>query len=300
MFSIIVCTYNRDAYIFNTLECVAKNDFSVNDYELVVVNNNSSDKTKQECIRFQESYPKTNFLYIEEQQQGLSYARNRGIKESHGDFLVFIDDDAYVSRDYLKNLRNSLNVHTDIFAFGGKIEPLYETGKEPAWMSPRLIPLVSAIDLGNEIQAFSKKSYPIGANMGFRRACVEQVGMFSTFLGRNKKNLIGGEEKDFFERVRESKMGIYYLPDVCVKHVIPEYRTTIDYVKKIAFGIGASEKLRCLSVKKRVFAYFNELYKWCGTLLLWIYYFVLGKKNVANVLVQFRWNVSKGLLTYKG
>lgn len=299
MFSVIVCTYNRDAYIYNTLKCIATNDFPTNDYEIVVVNNNSTDNTEHECIRFRDDFPKTNFLYVIEYQQGLSFARNRGIEDSKGDFIIFLDDDAYVAPNYLANLRQTLMQYTDIFAFGGKIVPLYESGSEPGWMSPRLAPVVSAIDLGDEVIQFSKNSYPIGANMGFRRSCVEQVGMFNTSLGRTKKNLIGGEEKDFFVRLRDAKMAIYYIPTVLAQHVIPVSRTTEEYVVKMAFGVGASEKLRCNSVDKKFVAWVRECYKWFGTIALWGLYIVKGKRDWANMIVRFRWNVTKGLLTYK-
>lgn len=299
MFSVIVCTYNRDAYIYNTLKCIATNDFPTNDYEIVVVNNNSTDNTEQECIRFRNDFTKTNFLYIIEHQQGLSFARNRGIQESKGDFVIFLDDDAYVASDYLKNLRQVLLQQTDIFAFGGKITPLYESGKEPYWMSPRLAPVVSAIDLGNDVIQFPKNSYPIGANMGFRRSCIEQVGYFNTSLGRTKKNLIGGEEKDFFARIRDSKLAIYYVPTALAQHVIPASRTTEEYVVKMAYGVGASEILRCDSFSKKICAIMKELYKWLGTIALWLIYMLKGKFDWAKMIVRFRWNVSKGLLTYK-
>ena len=300
MISLIVCTYNRDAYIYNTLECIAENDFPADEYEIVVVNNNCTDNTQSECNRFRAKFPNVNYINVVEEAQGLSFARNRGIRESHGDCIVFIDDDAYIEPDYLRNLNLVLSEYPQMMAFGGKIIPLYETGYEPEWMSPRLVPIVSAIDLGRAIIPFKGNSYPIGANMGFRKSCLESVGEFNTTLGRSKKNMIGGEEKDMFERVRQLNMVILYIPQLVAQHVIPATRTTLDNLKRMAYGVGASEKIRCNgAVGKYICSLGKELWKWAGSFVLWAQYLILGKGKKAQAIMLFRWNVSKGLLTYK-
>lgn len=297
MISLVICTYNRDAYVYRTLEHIAQNDFPFEQYEILLIDNNSTDNTVAECQKFHENYPMVNYLYVKETQQGLSFARNRGFAEAKGDCIVFLDDDAFVESDYLKNLSGYLTNFPEMQAFGGRIYPLYETGKEPDWMSPRLIPLVSAIDKGNEVVPFDGKSYPIGANMGFRRQCLEQIGLFNTALGRSKKNLMGGEEKDIFNRVKQASMQILYLPNVQVHHVIPEFRTTIDFVKKMGEGIGMSEKIRCSNNRGGyVCALTKELWKWCGSIVLAVYYLLRGEAPKANAIVKFRWCVTKGLL----
>lgn len=297
MISVIICTYNRDSYIYKTLEFVAKNDLSTEEYEIILVDNNCTDNTVAECLRFQKSFPNVRYRYFLETNQGLSYARNRGIAEAHGDCFLFLDDDAFVEVNYLKSLRLYLSQYPEMMAFGGKIIPLYESGREPEWMSPFLVPIVSAIDKSSEIVPFTGKSYPIGANMGFRRSCIEKIGLFKTTLGRSKKNLIGGEEKDIFNRVQQENMKVLYFPNLVVHHVIPEYRTTMEYVKNMAFGVGKSEKIRCAANSKEYLAVmFKELVKWGGSVVLALYYCILGKPLKSKALLVFRWNVSKGLV----
>ena len=297
MISVIICTYNRDSYIYKTLEFVAKNDLSTEEYEIILVDNNCTDNTVAECLRFQKSFPNVRYCYFLETNQGLSYARNRGIAEAHGDCFLFLDDDAFVEVNYLKSLRLYLSQYPEMMAFGGKIIPLYESGREPEWMSPFLVPIVSAIDKSSEIVPFTGKSYPIGANMGFRRSCFEKIGLFKTTLGRSKKNLIGGEEKDIFNRVQQENMKVLYFPNLVVHHVIPEYRTTMEYVKNMAFGVGKSEKIRCAANSKEYLAVmFKELVKWGGSVVLALYYCILGKPLKSKALLVFRWNVSKGLV----
>src|SRR5574344_1831125 len=107
-FSLLICTYNRDKYIFETLNHIASNAFDFGKYELVIVDNNCTDNTSAECHRFQIEHPDINFSYVVETQQGLSYARNRAIAEAKGDFLVFLDADAYVEKDSFQNLDSML------------------------------------------------------------------------------------------------------------------------------------------------------------------------------------------------
>ena len=298
MLSIIVCTYNRDKYLYGALRCIAENGFPAEAYEIILVNNMSTDNTESECQKFGKDYPNVNFRYFVETNQGLSYARNRGIKESHGETLLFLDDDSYIQQDYLKNLQRQLNDHPEADAFGGKIDPIFESGEAPKWLSKWNYSWVSAIDMGDEVCQFEGKAFPIGANMGIRKATIEKTGVFNTQLGRSKKNLMGGEEKDLFERIRQQGGNIYYFPDVVVQHVIPPSRTTYEYVKRLGEGVGMSERIRTLNVSrwKYLKRLLSELVKWCGTAVLWLGFALKGQFEKGNILFTFRRKVTSGLL----
>ena len=97
MISVIICTYNRQKYIYNVLKSLAEGTMSVAGYEIVLVDNNCTDDTRSEVERFQTDFPAVQLRYVTETNQGLSHARNRGIKESKGDILVYVDDDATVN-----------------------------------------------------------------------------------------------------------------------------------------------------------------------------------------------------------
>lgn len=296
--SVIICTYNRDKYIYNVLKSLADNTLPYQEYEIVLINNNSTDRTAAECDRFHTNFPHIRFRYFTEHKQGLSHARNRGIQEAEGDMLVFIDDDAFTSPNYLSNLKKHLSQHADLNAFGGKIVPAFETGETPRWYSAISSSFVSALDKGRQVKKFNGKGYPIGANMGFYKKSLELTGVFETSLGRNKNNMLGGEEKDLFNRFKKKGLNIYYLPDVAVKHMIPPHRTTYRYIAQLGKGIGASELIRCqkggaITLAKR---YCSEIIKWAGTVILYLIYQLTGQKEKGTVLILFRKNVSKGLL----
>lgn len=297
MISVIICTYNREKYIYETLRRVASNTFEKSGYEIILVNNNSTDSTDAECKRFLNDFEGINCRYFIETQQGLSFARNRGIAESKGDIIVFLDDDSFIEADYLTNLNSQMNNHPEALAFGGKIIPQFESGITPKWICKWTYSWVSAIDKGNKVCEFSEGSYPIGANMGFRRQTIDKIGTFNTALGRTKKNLLGGEEKDIFNRLRAQGGKVLYFPNITIHHVIPDSRTTKEYIERLGFGVGTSEYIRCsgngtLGQRRR-----SEIVKWGATFVLWILYLLKGNTQVGPHLYCFRKNVSKALFS---
>lgn len=296
--SIIICTYNRSKYIYRTLEKIACNDFPCDKYEIVLVNNNSTDATSEECARFNRDYPRVDFHCFIELQQGLSYARNRGIAESRGEVLIFLDDDAFVCADYLQKMQHYLEQYPQVKAFGGKIKPYYESGAAPDWMSKWSYSWVSALDKGNKVCTFRHKEFPIGANMGIYRMLLDECGVFNTNLGRTGNNLMGGEEKDLFSRFRASGYKLFYFPEISVEHCIPESRLTRDFIDRLATGVGKSERVRTQNISWWSFykRCVGEMIKWGGTVVLWIRFLVCLQPKKGNKLIRFRYNVTRGLL----
>ena len=103
MLSVIICTYNREKYIRPLLESVVANTLAKDQYEIVLVDNNCTDNTRLVCEQFAADHTDVAFRYVEEPEQGLSAARNKGIQEAQGDIIVYVDDDALVDDHYLKD-----------------------------------------------------------------------------------------------------------------------------------------------------------------------------------------------------
>ena len=132
--------------------------------------------------------------------------------------------------------------------------------------------------------------------MGIKRHAVP-AGEFNIALGRNKNNLMGGEEKDIFNRIKAAQGKIYYFPRLRVTHVIPERRTTREYIRQLAEGVGKSERLRTQGISRCAYlkSLLMEGVKWGATLLLWVRYAIGGTPQKGNMLVYFRRYVSKYL-----
>lgn len=299
MLSIIICTYNRDRYLYNILHSVAANNFPIQHYEIVLVDNNSSDNTANECRRFQNDHPDIAFHYLFEPQQGLSYARNCGIRNAQGDILVYVDDDALVNDEYLSTYAHFFEQHPDAVAAGGPIIPQYDGCTEPQWMSHFTRQLVTGkLYLGKKEKPFSRGKYPGGGNAAYRKTVFEQVGLFNVELGRKGNSLIGAEEKDLFDKMTSRGMRFYYLPTAILYHLIPPHKLTDDYFERLTLGIGQSERYRTLQISmgKYYKRLLSEGIKWGVTLALALAFTCTLQPSKAHKLILFRHNVTRGLL----
>lgn len=298
MLSVILCTYNRDKYIYNVLKSLAENTLPPDRYEIVLVDNNCTDNTRGECDRFVKDFPDVTFRYFVETNQGLSHARNRGIRESKRDILVYVDDDALVNKEYLQTYADFFAQQPEIDAAGGPIIPQYET-EEPDWMSHFTKALITGYKyLGDKAKEFPKNDYPGGGNAAYRASVFEKVGLFNVELGRKGDSLVGAEEKDIFDKMTTLGMRFYYLPTAILYHLIPEKKLGKDYFDRLTYSIGKSERMRTKRIGngKYLKRLASELVKWAGSVALCIGYTLTGHPKRGWKLIQFRWNVTKGLV----
>lgn len=296
--SVIICTYNRAPHVVRTLESLAVQTLRRECFEIVVVDNNSNDDTRERVMQFIEHNPGLDTKLISEIRQGLSYARNAGIAASKGDILVMIDDDEMVNPEFLKSYLAFFERNRDAAAAGGVMIPLYEY-ELPRWVSkyPEQM-LSSKLCLGSRQMEFPRRKFPIGGNMAFRREVFNKSGNFNTSLGRKGEQLLGGEEKDLFMRIRAAGEKIYYLPDAVVYHIIPESRFTFEHLDKLSLMVGRSEKIRSQAEGGRAYAasVFREALKWKATILLAKLYIIKGRPEQASALIRMRKGVTQGLL----
>ena len=299
MLTVIICTDNRAKYIGPLLESIAANDLAKEEYEILLVDNNCTDNTREVCEAFTKKHPEVNFRYTVEPEQGLSAAKNRGIKEAKGDIIVYIDDDALVDPWYLRTYVEWFAEHPETQALGGPIEPLYET-TEPKWMTPYTKALLTAwMNYGDHVREYPHGRYPGGGNAAYRKLVFEQVGLFNTALGRKGGNLMGSEEKDIFDKMHDLGMQVLYLPQPVLHHIIPQAKLEKSYFDRLTLQIGISERQRTLAIGKG--KYINRLameaVKWCGTIVLLLGYTLQCSPMKGWKLVQFRYHVTKGLLS---
>lgn len=299
MISVIICTYNREKYIYNVLKSIALGTLEHDAYEIILVDNNCTDNTRKEVDHFCNVFPQVKLRYFVETNQGLSHARNRGIRESKGDILVYVDDDATVNPDYLKTYADWFASHPETDAAGGPVIPHYETGAEPKWMTYFIKRLLTGyLYFGNKPGPFPGNNYPGGGNAAYRASVFEKVGLYNVQLGRNGDSLTGGEEKDIFDKMKREGMQFVYLPNAILYHSIPGYKLEADYFNRLTTGIGQSERARTLRIGKSSYRkrLLSELKKWCATIVLWCFYLVTFRPQRGNMLIKFRRNVTKALL----
>ena len=298
MITLIICTYNREKYIGPLLDSIAKNDYPTMDYEIVLVDNNCTDNTRKVCEQFIAEHSEIAFRYVVEPEQGLSAARNKGIKEAKGDIIIYVDDDALVDADYIRIYATHFAAYPETMAAGGPIEPLYET-EEPKWMSPYTKALLTAwMNYGDKVREYPNGRYPGGGNAAYRKVVFDQVGLFNTELGRKGSALLASEEKDIFDKMHALGMQVLYLPTPILHHIIPQAKLEEDYFNRLTLQIGRSERMRTRAISKGKYLkrLLSEGIKWGGTLVLLSLYTLQGHPMKGWKLVLFRRNVTKGLL----
>lgn len=300
MLTAIICTYNRVKYIGPLLESIAANNLAKEEYEILLVDNNCTDNTREICEAFVNAHKDVNFRYVVETEQGLSAARNKGIKEAKGDIIVYIDDDALVDTWYLRTIVEYMSAHTEISAVGGPIIPSYEDTEEPKWMTRYTKELLCGyLYYGEKERPFPGDRYPGGGNAAYRAEVFEKVGLFNTALGRKGNSLMGAEEKDIFDKMKAQGMRFVYLPKMILHHIIPQAKLESDYFNRLTTQIGISERQRTLdiSTSKYLKRLFSECIKWGGTIVLLCLYTISFHPKKGWKLVLFRRNVTKGLLS---
>jgi glucosyl-dolichyl phosphate glucuronosyltransferase len=238
--TVIVCTYNRCHSLAKTLDNIAAQivpePFK---WEVLVVDNNSSDRTHELVESFCSRDP-ARFRLVSEPEQGLSHARNTGIRNARGRILVFTDDDIGVESDWLWNLTSSL--HSGEWAgAGGQIMPVC-LGTLPNWLPIDdfcTLGVFAGFYLGATAGPLTRPPY--GGNMAYLKETFEKHGGFRVDLGRTGTNLQGREEVEFANRLLARGEKLRYEPTAVVRHSVPECRMSKSYVRKWYYWSGRSE-----------------------------------------------------------
>lgn len=295
--SFIICTYNRASYLEDTLSSLLEFSNADFDYELVVIDNNSDDHSAQVVKGYREVALNrgTELHYFKETKQGLSHARNRGIREANAGCLVFFDDDIRATKSLIPTWCTFFDQNPKALAAGGKIHVQFDAPR-PEWMSHFLLPLLGHHDLGDKAKTYPPGKYPFGGNMGFRKSIFEKTGLFNTELGRKGSELNAAEEKELFQRIRDLSIPIHYLPDAFLYHRVDSSRLRTGYIRKQALGLGKSMKLQLQDASFFSFAknWFIEFGKWMATFPIGLGYVLILQVKKAKLLFRFRWWIWKG------
>lgn len=233
--SIIVCTYNGEKTLLGCLDSLESLDYPKNKLEILIVDNSSTDSTKEIAREF---IKKLRFKsrYFFESSLGLSSARNKGVKEARGDIIAFIDDDAVANENWLKEMIENFE-DAEVWAVGGRVIPKYEI-IPPNWLPENqyLFPL-TICDLGEDTK---EVPHLVGTNMAFRKKVFEKIGYFRTDLGRKGENLLSGEEIDFCERLAKTGKKIIYNPLSIIEHLVSKERLSKRFFIRRLFIEGVS------------------------------------------------------------
>jgi glycosyltransferase involved in cell wall biosynthesis len=242
LISAIICTHNRDNYLGAAIDSLLSQDFA-DVFEVVVVDNGSTDNTRS-VVEQRLGHPRLKYIW--EPTLGLSVARNTGAKESCGEILAYLDDDAVASKTWLQILWAAFKNNTKLGIAGGKVTLIWPEGMQPPrWLTPGLSSNLGLYDLGENIVYIEQPGLtPRGLNYAIRRSFLEEIGGFDPNLGRVGKNLLSNEELQMTELALSKNWQVAYLPDALVAHNVAPERLKRSWFLNRGWWQGISECYR--------------------------------------------------------
>ena len=230
--TVVLCTHNRCESLAKALRSVVRSKVPESlAWEVLVVDNNSDDQTREVVGSFLRRCPH-RIRYLFEPQQGKSHALNAGVREATGDIVAFMDDDVKVDPMWLQKLTAPL-FEGKWAGCGGRILPDWSCAP-PRWFPDRghyaSAPL-ALFDIG--LEAGRLVEAPVGTNMAFTKAMFTTYGAFRTDLGPNPANEIRGEDSEFANRLLAEGEQFWYEPSAIVYHPVLQNRLTRQYFPKV-------------------------------------------------------------------
>ncbi|MGC1306269.1 MAG: hormogonium polysaccharide biosynthesis glycosyltransferase HpsE [Phormidesmis sp.] len=273
-FSVAICTYNGELRLPKLLAALAcqKTDC---DWEVVIVDNNSCDRTAHIIHQTQSTWRSTVPLrYCFEPEQGLAFARRRALTETRSPLIGFLDDDTLPAANWVEAALTFAQQHPEVGAYGSSIEGVYEI--PPPAEFKRIACCLAVIDRGNQAFPYApdRGVLPAGAGMVVsRQAWQEQVLAVPALSGVNADSLAGkGEDIETLSYIHRA-WPIWHNPAMQLCHLIPKARLEQDYLLNLFWQIGISRyPLRRLRYRR-----------WQWPLMAWLY--------IANDLRKILWHL---------
>lgn len=242
--SIIIPTNNRAEVLSFALRSIQNNVTTSNDYEVIVVDNGSTDHTKAICESYENSIP--NFRYIYDAEPGLLTGRHVGIEKANGEVLCFLDDDVELNPNYINGVI-TLFKDPNVTIATGPCLPKYEQ-YPPDWLSyfwtntqtgGKWCGYLSLLDFGNEAQTIDP-NFVWGLNFVIRKATILDLKGFHPDIVRDAQQFQGDGETGLTLKAAENGLLANYHPDLLLYHYVNKERVTKAYFKKRAYFQGVS------------------------------------------------------------
>ncbi|MDQ3820439.1 MAG: glycosyltransferase [Acidobacteriota bacterium] len=236
--SVVISTYNRCDMLPAAIESVLRQETDGVRYELIVVDNNSSDRTR-EVVESLMARGAGNLRYVFEGRQGLSHARNAGISEARSPLIAFTDDDVRAAPDWVVSIKRAFDSHPEVDFVGGKVLPQWES-EPPPWLTRKHWAPLAIVDYGDEpfYVDMEKPLCLVGANLSIRRDLFGRVGLFNPDLQRVKDGVGSMEDHEFLLRAWKAGRRGLYVPGIVMHAEVQTERMKKDYHRRWHTGHG--------------------------------------------------------------
>ena len=233
----VLITFNRAHLLGPAIDALLSQSGNSPQYELVVVDNNSTDDTRG-VIEARMSRAGHRLRYVFEAQQGISFARNAGIANARADIIAFTDDDVRVTCGWVRAIKEALDTHPYVDCVGGRILPVWEA-PPPLWLTERhWIGPLALQNYGDQplVLDSNRPMSLAGANFAFRRQVFERIGGFPPEFTR-------AEDSAFLQRFWRSGYRALYTPQVTAYARVQAERLEKHYHRRWHADTGSYTRL---------------------------------------------------------
>ncbi|NJL89878.1 MAG: glycosyltransferase family 2 protein [Coleofasciculaceae cyanobacterium SM2_1_6] len=238
--TIAIPTYNGAARLPEVLQQLQRQvDTERIAWEILVVDNNSSDNLPAVISHYQTLLPRLR--YCQELKQGAGFARHRAFGEAQGELVAFLDDDTIPDRHWVSAVADFAQTHPQAGAYGSQIHADYAVPPPPNFA--RIAPFLAITERGSIPLLYKKNSrlLPPSAGLVVRKAVWQQyIPAEMTLSGRVEGNMLTSEDLEMLSYIQGSPWEIWYNPAMEITHKIPAARLERDYLIPFLRGIGYS------------------------------------------------------------
>ncbi|MFN0084182.1 MAG: glycosyltransferase [Blastocatellia bacterium] len=239
--SIILCCHNSERLLPETLAALAAQKFDRPvDFEVVVVDNGSSDQTSKVAAASWPPQAGARLRIVFEERIGLSHARMRGIQEAKHEILSFVDDDNRVCDSWVRRVAGIMALHPEVGACGGRNLPACDA-ELPRWFHAASYSYAVGEQGASAGDVTESRGYLWGAGLTLRREALDRLirgGFDSRLIGRRGAELSSGEDTELCFALRLSGWRLWYDPELQLKHYLPEHRLSWAYARRLNAGFG--------------------------------------------------------------
>lgn len=237
--SVVIATYNRSNLLPETLEALRQQTLPAGEFEIVVADNASTDRTRQ-VVEDAARQAGASVRYVFERRPGKSHAVNAAIEAARGALVAFTDDDVTPSPGWLEAMARAIDETGASFG-AGRIVPGWEI-HPPYWLQPALYGILAVPDNGTKrlliCRGENEHVMPIGANMAVRREVLDRVGGLRADVGKLGGTLRSGEDHEFYLRLLGHGCTGVYEPRALVRHFVPAARLERAYFRHWSYANG--------------------------------------------------------------
>ena len=237
LISVVLCTHNRVNLLPKVLSGLLNQSLNTSAYEIIVVDNASTDNTSAVLGRIQVQFPTAPLRSLYEPSQGLGYARNTGWSNAHSRYVAFIDDDCLPAKNWLQVLLDCFHqLKPEPWSVGGKIIPVYDAPK-PSWFKDAY----ETDTWGEQARVLKEGESFTGCNMSWRKDILEEYGGFDVTYDMKGASLLLAGDTELYRRIWSRSADncvFYYMPQAIMHHTIDPYKMTVSYQLKRAFMSG--------------------------------------------------------------